>query len=412
MAHDLDHDHPHQNAATDAADHGEIPGHDHPHAAHDDHHHDEVPSGHTPHHDHGHIHGGHGHDHGGEHEHSHEEQSWWGRLRHAVSGAVGGHSHDTADQIDDALEADSAGRRALFISLIGLGVTALLQLVVVIISGSVALLGDTLHNVADALTAVPLLIAFTLVRRAPTKKYTYGYGRAEDIGGLFVIAMMLLSSVLAAYEAIYRLLHPQQVHYLWAVAAAGLVGFLGNEIVARYRIRVGRQIGSAALVADGLHARTDGFTSLTVLLGAGGVAIGWRWADPVVGLLITVAILGVLRSAVRQVGARLMDAVDPDLVDQATAAMLTVGGVTAVRELRIRWIGHTLRAEADITVDPALSLGQAHDLAHHAEQHLLADVRRLTGATIHISPTGAHNARAADAGMDAWNAPSAEQHPC
>jgi cation diffusion facilitator family transporter len=364
MVHPIDHGHPHQHA--------------HPNGDH-----------------------GHGHDSGHEHGHSHGDDGWWGRFRHAVSNAVGGHSHDTADQIDDALEADSAGRRALVISLIGLGITALLQLVVVLISGSIALLGDTLHNVADALTAVPLLIAFTLARRPPTKKYTYGYGRAEDIGGLFVILMMLLSSVLAAYEAIYRLLHPQQVHYLWAVAAAGLVGFVGNEIVARYRIRVGRQIGSAALVADGLHARTDGFTSLAVLLGAGGVAVGWQWADPVVGLLITVAILGVLRSAVRQVGARLMDAVDPELVDQATAAMLTVGGISGVRELRIRWIGHTLRAEADVTVDPALSVGQAHDLAHHAEQHLLADVRRLTGATIHISPAGAHAGALAGALLDA-----------
>jgi len=410
MAPPLDHNRRHHLIAADATkEHDAATGHDHhrlPHPAEDQRGHshpeegnaydrpdvDQAGGGHAPPEGRGHSQDGdHGHDHGGEHGHSHGEQGWWGRLRHSLSGAVGGHSHDTADQIDDALEADSAGRRALVISLIGLGITAILQAVVVIISGSIALLGDTLHNVADALTAVPLLIAFTLARRAPTKKYTYGYGRAEDIGGLFVIAMMLLSSVLAAYEAIYRLLHPQQVHYLWAVAAAGLVGFLGNEIVARYRIRVGRQIGSAALVADGLHARTDGFTSLAVLLGAGGVAIGWRWADPVVGLLITVAILGVLRSAVRQVGARLMDAVDPELVDQATAAMLTVGGVTGVRELRIRWIGHTLRAEADLTVDPALSVRQAHDLAHHAEHHLLADVRRLTGATIHVSPTGAHH---------------------
>ncbi len=344
------------------------------------------------HHEHSHEdadhEGQHRHDHALGHSHHHE--GWRGRLRHSISEAFGGHSHDTADQIDNALEADSAGRRALVISLVGLGVTALIQLVVVLISGSVALLGDTLHNFADALTAVPLLIAFTLARRAPTKRFTYGYGRAEDIGGLFVIAMMLLSSVLAAYEAIDRLIHPRQVGHLWAVAGAALVGFVGNEVVAQYRIRVGRQIGSAALVADGLHARTDGFTSLAVLIGAGGVAIGWRWADPVVGLLITVAILGVLRLAIRQVGARLMDAVDPELVDRATASVLTVDGVTGVRDLRIRWIGHTLRAEADVTVDPSLSVGQAHDLAHHAEQHLLTDLRRLTAATIHVSPSGAH----------------------
>jgi cation diffusion facilitator family transporter len=342
---------------------------------------------------HQHAEHGHGHGHGHEvgHGHGHETFSWWGRLRHAVSEVVGGHSHDTADQIDEALEADSAGRRALVISLIGLGVTAAIQAVVVIVSGSVALLGDTLHNVADALTAVPLLIAFTLARRPPTKRYTYGFGRAEDIGGLFVIAMMALSSVLAAYVAISRLLHPQAISHLWAIAGAAMVGFVGNEVVARYRIRVGRQIGSAALVADGLHARTDGFTSLAVLLGAGGAAIGWGWADPVVGLAITVAILGVLRSAIRQVGARLMDAVDPDIVDRATAAIATVDGISEVRDLRIRWIGHTLRAEADVTVSPKLTVGEAHDVAHHAEAHLVADVRRLNAATIHVSPAAAHD---------------------
>lgn len=276
------------------------------------------------------------------------------------------------------------------ISLLGLGVTACIQAVVVVWSGSIALLGDTLHNVADALTAVPLLVAFTLARRAPTKRLTYGYGRAEDLGGLFVVAMIALSSGLAAYESIQRLVHPQHVSHLWAVAAAAVVGCIGNEVVAQYRIRVGRQIGSAALVADGLHARADGFTSLAVLIGAGGLALGWRWADPVVGLLITVAILGVLRSAVVQVGARLMDAVDPGLVDQATDAIQTVDGVHDVRDLRIRWIGHTLRAEADVTVDSDLSVADAHDLAHHAEEHLLAYVPRLTAATIHVSPQGAH----------------------
>ncbi len=325
----------------------------------------------------------HDHDHAHDHDHDH---SRWSILTHWLSELVGGHSHDAADQIDDALEADRAGRRALIISLIGLGVTALIQAVVVVLSGSIALLGDTLHNVADALTAVPLLIAFTLARRSPNKRYTYGYGRAEDIGGLFVIAMMVLSSVLASYEAIDRLIHPRPVSHLWAVAGAGLVGFLGNEIVARYRIRVGRQIGSAALVADGLHARTDGFTSLAVLVGAGGVAVGWNWADPVVGLLITVAIIGVLRSAIRQVGARLMDAVDPGLVDRATAVIGTVDGVAGIESLQIRWIGHTLHAEVDITVDPAMTFLQAHDIAEHTHAHLLAGLRRLTAATIHVSP--------------------------
>ena len=329
----------------------------------------------------------HGHD-----EHDHEEAGGGRtRLKHAISDAFGGHSHDAADQIDGALEANAAGQRALLISLAGLGATATIQLLVVLLSGSIALLSDTLHNFADALTAVPLLVAFALARRQPTKRHTYGYGRAEDLGGLFVVAMIALSSVLAAYESVRRLINPQQVTHLWAVAGAALIGFFGNELVARYRIRVGRRIGSAALVADGLHARTDGFTSLAVLLGAGGVALGWTWADPAVGLLITVVILGVLRSAIRQVGARLMDAVEPELVDQASNAISSVEGIEHIRELRIRWIGHTLRAEADVEVDPQLSVAAAHDLAHHAEDHLLAYVPRLTAATIHVSPTGAHN---------------------
>jgi cation diffusion facilitator family transporter len=330
------------------------------------------------------------HSHGGDHPHT-PSSGWADRIRHGVSEFFGGHSHDAADQIDDALKANAAGRRALGISLIGLGITAVLQAVVVALSGSVALLSDAVHNVADALTAVPLLVAFTLGRRPANKRYTYGYGRAEDLAGMFVIAMIAVSSVLAAYEAIHRLLHPQQVNHLWAVAGAAVIGFLGNELVARYRIRVGRQIGSAALVADGLHAHTDGFTSLAVLLGAGGVALGLPWADPVVGLLITVALLGVLRSAVKQVGARLMDAVDPTIVDQAITAIISVEGVRQIRELRIRWIGHTLRAEVDITADPTLSITKAHDLAHHAEAHLLAKLHRLTAATVHVSPAGVHH---------------------
>jgi cation diffusion facilitator family transporter len=335
-----------------------------------------------------------GHDHG-------HGSSAWSRLRHGVSDVLGGHSHDAADQVDEVLEADVDGRRALLISLMVLALTALIQAVVVILSGSVALLGDTLHNFADALTAVPLLIAFRLARRPATKRYTYGYGRAEDLGGLFVIAMIALSSALAAFESIDRLIHPRTVTDLWAVAAAAVVGFLGNEIVAQYRIRVGRRIGSAALVADGLHARTDGFTSLAVLLGAAGVALGWKQADPIIGLVITVAILGVLRSAVRQVGARLMDAVDPGLVDQATAAVTSVPGINSVGELRIRWIGHTLRAEVDANVDAHITVIEAHDLAHHAEAHLLREVPRLTAATVHTSPAGEHTALATQL----------EQHP-
>lgn len=335
---------------------------------------------HPPEHSHTHDHG-HGHHHGG---------GWWSRVRHAAAELLGGHSHDAADQVDAALEADARGRRALWISLAALGVTALLQAVVVLFTGSVALMGDTMHNVADAATAIPLLIAFWLARRPPNDRYTYGYGRAEDLAGLFVVAMIALSSILAAWQAIDRLINPREVSHLWAVAVAGVIGFAGNELVARYRIRVGRQIGSAALVADGLHARTDGFTSLAVVLGAGGVAVGLPWADPVVGLLIAIAILGVLRSAVKQVGARLMDAVSPELVANARAVIAGTDGVQGVRVLRLRWIGHTLHAEADVTIADDLPVVTGHQIAHRAEHELMERVPRLTSATIHVSPVGAH----------------------
>lgn len=310
----------------------------------------------------------------------------FGRLRHALGEFFGTHSHDTADQVDQALEDNAEGRRTLIISLVVMLGTATLQAVVVAMSGSVALLGDTLHNFADALTAVPLLIAFRLALRPASKRFTYGYGRAEDLAGIFVVAMIALSSGLAAWQAIHRLVHPQAISHLWIVGIAAVIGFAGNEFVAVYRIRVGRKIGSAALVADGLHARTDGLTSLAVLLGVIGTAFGWRLADPVVGLAITAAILGVFRSAVLQVGARLMDAVEPSLVAQAVAVLSDVPGIQTVDALRLRWIGHALRAEASVGVDHGLNVAEAHTLAHQAEASMRAAMPKLSAVAVHVGP--------------------------
>ncbi len=328
--------------------------------------------------DHDHEHGhDHPHDHG--HQHGARLAAWWDRLTHAVVP----HSHDSRAKVDPALESSREGLRALWISLLGLGITAAAQAVIVVLSGSVALLGDTLHNVADALTALPLAIAFLLGRRAATRAYTYGYGRAEDLAGIIIVAVIAASAVAAAWTAVTRLLHPAEVTHLPWVAAAGLVGFLGNELVARYRIRVGRRIGSAALVADGLHARTDGYTSLAVLAAAGGAAIGWRWADPVVGLVIAVAIAFVLKDAAREVYRRLMDAVDPAIVDRAETTLRAVDGVRDVTSVRLRWIGHRLHAEADLVVDSDLNLVAAHAIAADAEHQLTHAVPRLTSATVH-----------------------------
>ena len=330
---------------------------------------------------------GHHHEDENDHEHDHRhdhDDGLLARLRHAVTP----HSHDTAASVDSALEASDRGIRALLISLAVLGLTAAIQAVVAVASGSVALLGDTLHNVADALTALPLGLAFWLGRRPANRRYTYGYGRSEDLAGIVIVLLIAASSALAAYEAIRRFAHPQDVHHLWAVAIAALVGFLGNELVARYRIKVGREIGSAALVADGLHARTDGFTSLSVLVGAGGVAIGWDWADPAVGLFITVAILLVLRDAAREVYRRLMDAVDPDLVDEADRVLRETDGVVDIGVTRLRWIGHQLRAECEIVVDEQLTIVAAHRIAEECQHRLLHEIPRLTAALVHADPAG------------------------
>jgi len=328
--------------------------------------------------------GGERHGHEPDHDHDHEHA---GGLKGWVLSIVRPHSHDAADSVDAALESSAEGIRGLKISLVVLMATAVVQLLVVLVTGSVALLADTIHNFSDALTAIPLWIAFVLGRRVASRRYTYGYGRAEDLAGLFIVAMIALSAVVAGYESVRRLLDPEPITNIGVLIAAGVIGFAGNEIVAGYRVRVGRKIGSAALVADGLHARTDGFTSLAVVVGAVGVLAGFPQADPIIGLLITVAILVVLRGAARDIYRRIMDAVDPELVDAAEASLRAVPGVQDVEELRLRWVGHRIRAETGLAVDPELTLAQAHGIAHDAQHRLLHDVPKLSDAIVHISPS-------------------------
>jgi cation diffusion facilitator family transporter len=353
-------------------------GHEHQRAHEHEHGHKHEPheheaQGHEPH-----QHGAHGHAHGGHEGHR--------GLRGALAGLLHPHTHDHAESFDDALLADRAGRRALGVSLVGLLVTGIIQAVIFGFSGSVGLLADTIHNLADALTALPIGLAFWAARRPPNSRYTYGYGRSEDLAGLTVVVVMTASAAVAAWQAIERFIHPQHVHDLPWVAAAGVIGFVGNELAARYRIRVGTRIGSAALTADGRHARTDGFTSLAVVAGAGGVALGWPQADPAVGLLITVAILAVLRGAVRDIYRRLMDAVDPGLTAQIERETRAIPAVLDCDGVRVRWIGHELHAELNITVDGGMTVRQAHDITEDARHQLLHHVGRLTGAIIHVNP--------------------------
>jgi cation diffusion facilitator family transporter len=371
------------------------PRHDHNHDHETAHVQEHRPAGHEHEHEHEHEHGGHPHAHGSHgHGHGHEGHSHaHGDHDHDHAGGVRGflthlfvpHTHDAADSIDDAMEASRAGVRALLISLVVLLVTTALQFAVVLITGSVALLADTVHNFSDALTALPLLLAFRLGRRAATRRYTYGYGRAEDLAGLFIVFVVLLSAVVAAYQSIERLLNPHPVENLGWLAAAGVIGFLGNEAVAVYRIRIGRRIGSAALVADGVHARTDGFTSLAVVLGAVGVWIGFPLADPIIGLLISLSIFVLLIGTIRSVGRRLLDGIDPDLLATAEHALEHVDGVQAVTELRLRWLGHRLHGDATLTVAP-MSLEQANAIAEAAVQQVRAHLHTVDDMRVRVIP--------------------------
>jgi cation diffusion facilitator family transporter len=300
---------------------------------------------------------------------------------------VAPHSHDHAESIDNALSGSREGIQAVKISLIGLAITAAFQLAVALASGSVAVLADTIHNFADASTAIPLWLAFALTRKPATRSYTYGYGRAEDLAGVFVLLMIVASAVVAFIESLQKLIHPAPVQNLAWVALAGVFGFIGNEAVAQYRIRAGQRIGSAALVADGYHARTDGLTSLSVVLGAAGVWLGFPIADPIVGVLITVAILLVLKDSAVQMWRRLMDAVDPSLIEQATRAASEAQGVQSVSTVRARWIGHTIHAEALIVADARLSLEDAHRVAENARHAMLHAVPRLSSVTVHVDPS-------------------------
>lgn len=330
-------------------------------------------------------------DHGHPHPHGHDDEPERAHAHGGITGIVAsivGHSHDPADAIDDALTSSARGIRAVKLSLVGLGITAVLQLAVVLVSGSVALLADTIHNFSDALTAIPLWIAFVLGSRAATRRYTFGYRRAEDLAGLFVLVMILASAALAAYESITRLINPVVITSIPLVIAAGVIGFAGNELVALYRIRVGREIGSAALVADGYHARTDGLTSLAVVGGAIGVALGYPLADPLVGLLITIVILVVLKQATAQMLGRLMDAVEPELVDDLERTARSIPDVQDVTKVRLRWLGHALEASMAITVDCDATVSEGHRISEEVRHLLLHEIARLDTAVIHVNPCG------------------------
>jgi cation diffusion facilitator family transporter len=298
------------------------------------------------------------------------------------------HSHDSVGGRDTS----AAGIRATKLSLIALGVTAAIQAVIVVFSGSVALLSDTLHNLADALTAIPLWIAFSVGRRRPTRSFTYGLNRAEDAAGLVIVLAIGASAALIIWESVRRLAEPQLIDHIPWVIAAGLIGAAGNELVARYRIRVGGNIGSAALVADGQHARADVVTSLAVVVAAIGAALGAAWVDPVAGLAVAAIIVGLLVRSGRTMMRRLLDGVEPEVVDKVEAVIAGVDGVRNVADLRVRWHGHQLQVSASISVDPDLTVTVGHETAHKVEHELHHAFGYSVAAVIHIDPHGRSDA--------------------
>ncbi|HWY79536.1 MAG TPA: cation diffusion facilitator family transporter [Candidatus Sulfotelmatobacter sp.] len=293
------------------------------------------------------------------------------------------HTHGT---VDPMLFASQKGLKAVMSSSIVLFVGSLFQLAVVILSGSVSLLSDTIHNLGDGATAIPLSIAFLIGRRKPNNSFTYGYGKAEDLAGVTILLFMLASALYAAYVSINRLFHPYTPTHLWVIAIASLVGFGINEGAAIFRIKVGEQIHSEALVTDGKHARMDGFTSLAVLVGAFGTYLGYPIVDPIVGLFITVLILHTIWEQGQEVFKRMLDGVDPELVKQVNHAVREVAGVKSITETRVRWIGHFLHAEVTIAVDPNLTVEEGHEVSCKADHQLREHLPHLSHIFIHVVP--------------------------
>ncbi len=349
-----DHDH----------DHGDDHGHSHDHGDHD---HDPGGHAHGP--------GGHSHDHG---------TGLLGWFRGTFA-----HSHSIEDKTNAALESNARGIWALKWSLVGLGATALFQVIIVLISGSVSLLADTIHNFGDATTSLLLWIAFALTRRGVSRRFTYGYGKTEDVAGVLIVLVIFFSACVAAYESIRKLLDPQPIGNLWLVVAAALVGFVGNEAVAQFRLRVGNEIGSAALIADGQHARVDGFTSLAVLIGVLGVWAGFPILDPLVGIAITITILFIVKDAARAVWNRMIDGIEPEIVGEIEHAPTHVTGVEGVHQVRARWVGHKVHTDLHITVNPDLSVRESHAIAAEVEHTLRQHIRSFGGAVIHVCPAEA-----------------------
>jgi len=297
------------------------------------------------------------------------------------------HDHSHHDLAADRAFLDNQlAVRTVWIALAVLGLTTALQIVIYIASNSVALLADTVHNLGDALNSIPLLFAFYIARRAANKRYTYGYGRLEDIAGVFIVISIGFSAAYILYESVQRLLNPLPLENLEWIALAALVGFVGNELVALMQIRVGRRIGSDAMIADGQHALIDGLTSLAVLIAVFGTLIGAPILDPIVGVVIGFAIIGITWNAIKAVWYRMMDAVDPHLVEHVEAHARGVDGVLAIETLRLRWVGHRMYGVMKVTVPAGASVETSAVIARAIQHEARQAIPQLEELTVEAKP--------------------------
>jgi cation diffusion facilitator family transporter len=329
---------------------------------------------HREHHDHEHDEHGHSHDH--DHEHDEHEH-----------GKGHGHGHEHG-KVDADLYGNRIGLRAVQISTAGMFIVAAIQFAIAAIGGSAGLFADALHNLGDVLTTVALWIAFVISSRAANQRYTFGYYRAEDLAGIFIVLVIIGSAVGGAVESILKLTSGNVPSQIYLSMAAALVGVVGNELLAQYKISVGKRINSVPLVADGQHSRIDGLTSLAAFLGLVGVKLGFPQADPIAGLIITVVIVTVVYSTSRSVLQRLLDAVDPHIVPAIVAVAEAVSGVIAVTDVRARWVGHTLHVVMNIEVDANLTLAKAHAIAEEVRHRIFHEIKGVSEVIIHTDPAG------------------------
>lgn len=322
-------------------------------------------------HDHSHNHKNHHHNHDHtEHAHSHSKNPIH-KLAEVLH--IPGFTHQHESQSVSEIINNKEALNTVVLAFVVLGITTILQFLVYQVTGSVALLGDMVHNFGDTLNSIPLFIALLLGVKKATNRFTYGYGKTEDIAGVFIVISVAFSAVYILWESYQKLIHPQPLNNLWLLALTAIIGFIGNEIVALIQIRVGKKIGSAAMVADGLHAQTDGLTSLGILVAVIGTALGYPIVDPIVGFIMGFVILGIVWQSTKEIGTRLLDGVNPKLTQKANDTIGSIPEVVAIDTLKLRWIGHQL----DVVTKVQLDLN-----AGHTREELITEIKHELGHSL------------------------------